>query len=232
MTGQSEVIIVNRVLFLVGLAAGLLGGAHQTSAEIKERTKITHYQLNGKSDLDMVRQMHRKGRKTGEGVILASTLIKPNYALRFSGPDCAGGSLFVDVRFGIKLPKPRRQLDGKTAKNFNIFYQFLERHEQQHKAIALQCFTRAQKRSKAVLGAVKSCSQIKQVQERIKTILAAEGEACQARHAALDRRDTPKVSRFALYKSASAQARHGTARQAFESLVTLEFRQENDFNAR
>ncbi|MEM8812885.1 MAG: DUF922 domain-containing protein [Pseudomonadota bacterium] len=199
-----------RVFFVVFLSIAFL--PEPAAAKIVEKTETKHYRIGGKTPLGLVRGMHKKGRKRGTKVALATIRTKADFDLDFPNPrSCRNGTLNIDVAFTIRLPQPRfdDRLPGETAKKFNIFYDFLKRHEEEHKRIHLQCLARLQSQANRLLSRVRSCDQIAGVTEQFRAITQAETAKCRAAHNALDRRDEPRVGRSALYKAATVEARSG-----------------------
>lgn len=192
-------------LFVVCAAYALAFGSAEAT-EIVHKTEISHYQIDGQTPLELVREMNRKGEKAGDRVMLASIATEANYVMKFPSDSCARGRLHVNATFAVRLPAPRSRLPEATAKSFNIFYGFLKKHEETHRQINLQCMARVKDRTDRLLETMQSCSQRKAMRAKLAAIISAETERCRARHAALDRRDEPKVGRFALYRDANGQS--------------------------
>lgn len=186
-----------------------LAGTSPSTAQVTHKTKIKHYKIRGTTPLGLVRAMHRKGVKTESGVILASLHPKISSALNVPSKSCRGGKTKIDVNFTIKLPKPRnhRKLSDGTAKSFNLFYDFLKKHEEEHRRIVVQCLARFHRKAQVVLRRTRSCKGFDKVTQKIERIGRTEIQRCEARHNALDRRDEAKISRTRLYKAAFAEVK-------------------------
>ncbi len=194
------------------IMTGLPGAAD----EISEKMKIKHYTIDGRDALGLVKSMHRRGRKTDDGIALASLGVKTNYVLRYEEGHCKDGRLSADVRFTMRLPRVRRtsRLPEQTASAFNLFYQFLKRHEEEHRRITLGCIGRIQKQANRLLKRGRTCQSLEQTRAALRSIVAKETRRCEGRHAALDRRDVPKVSKTPLYREAYATPAHRGRRVA------------------
>ncbi|MEM1046432.1 MAG: DUF922 domain-containing protein [Pseudomonadota bacterium] len=194
----------------------IMTGLPAAADEISEKMKVKHYTIDGRDALGLVKSMHRRGRKTDDGIALASLGVKTNYVLRYEEGHCKDGRLAADVKFTMRLPRLRRtsRLPERTTSAFNLFYAFLKRHEEEHRTITLGCIGRIQKQANRLLKRGRSCRPLEETRGALRAIVAKETRRCEGRHAALDRRDIPKVSKTPLYREAYATPVHRAGRIA------------------
>jgi len=178
-------------------------------AQIAQKIKVKHYKIGGKTAADLIKGMYQSGEKRGGQVLLASLATKIHHTLNFPPNSCRNGKMRFSARFLMKLPEPRHQrvLSKQTARTFNLFYDYLKKHEETHRRINVQCLSRLQSETDKVFAGVKSCDGLSAASKKVVSLRKASEKRCRAENEALDRRDAKTLHRTALYRAAKSEVK-------------------------
>jgi predicted secreted Zn-dependent protease len=132
--------------------------------------------------------------------------VRPSYALsvvtRQTGGVCRASSVTLNIRFVMTLPRARTSsMSSGTRAAWNSFVAFARRHENTHRSIYLSCANAFV--AKAERMTASTCSGL---QAAIRTRLASEQRACDARHRAFDRSEAGRARGLRLFTLARGRS--------------------------
>jgi predicted secreted Zn-dependent protease len=169
-------------------AAGLAG------AKPKFPTKYTYYTVTGLNAIDVFKSLSRRGPTVRGILAYATTLAQTRQTgqLIQKGKSCRLKNFSFQADFVINLPKLRDEakLTGVSRQNWRAFSSFLRQHEEQHRAIWMQCGRELQQSATRVNFG--DCQSAERAADKMFTAVQA---SCQKRHQALDTRDQRALRR-------------------------------------
>jgi predicted secreted Zn-dependent protease len=191
--------IVNRGIASIVCTAVLCSGL-SAIAGVSSTTTQRYYSVDGTSKASLARKMRNNPFRGEGGGAIAN--ISPDYSLDVktskSGRSCRVSQANLKIRFTLTLPRANEgAMSEGTRAAWRSFVVFAKRHEQQHRAIYLQCAGNFIAKAQSLSGP--NCAGLV---TKARTLLAAEDRACDRRHAAFDRSERRRLTRQPLFRTA------------------------------
>jgi len=113
--------------------------ASHASAQARVSEKTTYYSVNGKTGMDLLRDMNRKGPRHGFLTkAIAQTQFKSNLLgdIAWSKGVCVSRNGGYELKITYVYPKPSKALSPAMAKRWRAFHATNLQHEREHGRIA------------------------------------------------------------------------------------------------
>ena len=224
MSGSAE-MRVSRLLAGGALLAGLMLAAVSAQAAqvvMKKHVVQRQYTISGGDELQLLREMRRKGPRVGGKPALASTRLQARYSARLlrRGGMCRVRALSIQATYTMTLPKLRMVsgVQRATRKRWPGFVARLRSHERKHVSIWQDCLRQVRRELPALRAP--DCTRLKQ---RLRTTYRRIMAQCSHRHDVFDRREKHAAASLPFIKAAfglakarlsSRTARHARKRRA------------------
>jgi predicted secreted Zn-dependent protease len=189
--------MVRAIAVFVLVISGGISCVSSAHADMRVNSKVTNYKIAGKTGLDLLNQMDKKGPKHGW---LTRAIAQTRYEVTWNidwetaSGRCKPANIDVALDITYSYPGVTSQLSPTMQKRWNAFLKGVKKHEETHATIARRMVTDARKQvSRISVANDRHCGKARAEATKIVSRTYKKYEAQQASFDAVEHADNGNV---------------------------------------